>query len=149
MKKFNFSVRFGEHKYYIIFPNEEQDGKLTSYFILNEKKSLIMSKDSYLKLNIKINNSYTYKYSYVENPSEENTLNYIQWTFNNYNGLFKESPLKTFKEIDDLQLESYNFFTNNLSSLISRIWSLLINLTDKYSNVLSYFLKSFYFLEKD
>ena len=149
MKKFNFSVRFGEHKYYIIFPNEEQDGKLTSYFILNEKKSLIMSKDSYLKLNTKNNNSYTYNYSYVDNPSEENTKNFIQWTFNNYNILFKESPLKTFKEIDDLQLESYNFFTNNSSSLISRIWSLLINLTDKYSNVLSYFLKSFYFLEKD
>ena len=149
MKKFNFSVRFGEHKYYIIFPNEEQDGKLTSYFILNEKKSLIMSKDSYLKLNTKNNNSYTYNYSYVDNPSEENTKNFIQWTFNNYNRLFKESSLKTFKEIDDLQLESYNFFTNNSSSLISRIWSLLINLTDKYSNVLSYFLKSFCFLEKD
>ena len=108
-----------------------------------------MSKDSYLKLNTKNNNSYTYNYSYVDNPSEENTKNFIEWTFNNYNRLFKESSLKTFKEIDDLQLESYNFFTNNSSSLISRIWSLLINLTDKYSNVLSYFLKSFYFLEKD
>ena len=97
-----------------------------------------MSKDSYLKLNTKNNNSYTYNYIYVDNPSEENTLNYIQWTFNNYNGLFKELPLKTFKEIDDLQLESYNFFTNNSSSLISRIWSLLINL---YFNIYIIILK--------
>ena len=92
-----------------------------------------LSKNSALKMNIKkiTNNTYEYKYSYLENVSEINTTNMIQWVINNYNGLNKESPLKTFKQIDDLQLETYNFFINKSSTLISRIWSLLINLTEK------------------
>ena len=73
----------------------------------------------------------------------------IQLTINNYNEMFMESKLKSFEKIDDMILESNNFFINDSYNLISRIWSLIINLTDKYSNVLEYFKESFIFLETD
>ena len=150
-KKFNFSVRFGNNRYNIQFPEQDQNKRVTPYFILNEKKSLLLSSNSFIKLNLKNknDNNYNFQFSYIEDPTEENTKNMIQWIFNNYNSLFKESPLNTFEEIDEIRLESYNFFSSNYSSLINRIWSLLINLSDKYSFVIKYLKESFCFLERD
>ena len=150
-KKHNFSVRIKNQRYDILFPEEEQNKKYNPYFILNENNNLLLSKNSFLKINIKNvnNNDYEYKYSYIEEVSEINTKNMIEWTLNNINNLNKETHIKTFNEIDDLQLESYNFFSSNLSSLIGRIWSLLFNLTDKYTSVIEYLQKAFCFLETD
>jgi hypothetical protein len=137
-KKFNFSVRFDNNRYNIQFPDQDQNKRVTPYFILNEKKSLLLSSNSFIRFNLKNknDNNYKFQYSYIEDSTEDNTKNMIQWIFNNYNSLFKESPLNTFEGIDEIRLESYNFFSNNYSSLISRIWSLLINLSDKYSFVI-------------
>ena len=151
IRKYNFSVRLKDQRYDITFPEEEQDRKVNPYFILNEKNSLNLSKNSFIKLNIKIPivNKYKYKFFYNDNSSEGITEYMIQLIMNNLNDLYKESLLKNFKEIDNLQLESYNFFTNNSSTLISRIISLLINLSDKFSNILNYMKEAFCFLERD
>ena len=152
MKKYNFSVRINNNRYDIQFPEVDQDKRITTYFILNEKNSLILSQNSFIKLNIKNqNDNYNYKYIYIEikDQIEEKTKEMIKWTMDNYNSLFKESPLKTFEEIDEMQFESNNFFTNSIYTLISRIWSLIINLADKFMDVLEYFKKAFCFLERD
>ena len=151
IKKYNFSVRLKNERYDIIFPDEDQDKKVNPYFILNEKNSLMLSKNSFLKKNIKniIDNSYDYRIVYLDKMPEENTQNMFKWLTNNINTLYKESPLKSLDEINDLQLETTNFFTNNSSTLISRIWSLLMNLNDKFSEVIKYLKKSCCFLEKD
>ena len=147
-KNYNFSVRINNERYNVVFPDSNQSERITPYFILNEDKSLILSLNSFLKYNKKNDNEKDY-IIYIEEAKEEKTIEMIIWLMDNYNKSFPETQLKIFKEIDELQLESYNFFTNNSSSLISRIWSLLINLTDKYSDVLKYLIKSLCFLETD
>ena len=67
---------------------------------------------------------------------------------NNFNELNKELPINL-DEIDKLQLDTLKFFTNHSSTLIGRIWSLIINLTDKFPDMLSYLKQSCCFLEKD
>ena len=154
LKKYNFSIRIKENRYDIIFTNEDQRNKITPYFVLNEKDSLLLSlKYSYVKKNLKGNKCL---YKYIDNNEdntkediEKKTLQILQWVINNCNKLYRESQIKTLEEIDKLNLESYNFFTSTASTLIGRIWSLIINLTDKYNDVLNYFLESFCFLEKD
>ena len=149
-KKYNFSVRIADYRYNIIFPNEEQDEKLNPYFIFNVKNSLLLSKNSFLKRNKKKNDEYKYQYLYLKEEDEKDTLDFIQLMFKSYDKLYSESPLKTFEEIDNFQTESFNFFvTNNSANLISRIWSLIINLTDKFPDVINYFKRSFSFLEND
>jgi len=73
----------------------------------------------------------------------------LKWVNTNFNELYKESPLKSLDEINNLQLETANFFMSNSCTLISRVWSLLINLTDKFSDVIKYLKNSCCFLEKD
>ena len=151
IKKYNFSVRIRNQRYNIIFEEEDQDNKVNPYFILNEKNSLLLSKNSFLKKNFKNedDNKYEYEIFYLDETPKENTEKMFDLLTTNINELYKESPLKTFKEIDDLQLETANFFTIGSSTLISRIWSLLINLTDKFPEVIKYLKKSCCFLEKD
>ena len=151
LKKYNFSVRIKNQRYDIIFPEEDQDKKINPYFILNEKNSLLLSKGSFLKQNIKnmVDDKYECKIIYLEEDPKENTNNMLSWINDNIKELYKESPLKSFNEIDNLQLETYNFFTTSSSTLISRIWSLLINLTDKFPEIINYLKKSCCFLEKD
>lgn len=52
-KKFNFSVRIKNQRYDIVFPEEDQNHKANPYFVLNEKNSLCLSKESFLKKNYK------------------------------------------------------------------------------------------------
>jgi len=112
---------------------------------LNENNSLCLSKESFLKKNFKNE----CKIIYLEKKPEENTIDMLKWIEKHYNQLYKESCLKTLDEIDNFQLETANFFTTNTSNLISRIWSLLINLIDKFPDVIKYFKNSCCFLEKD
>ena len=152
IRKYNFSIRFSNSKRYdIIFPDEDQDKKVNPYFIFNEINSLKLSKGSYLKKNIKnlADNNYTYKYFYFDDKTEENTNNMFKWLSKNINDLYKQSPLNTLEEIDKLQFETQNFFKGGISSLTSRIWSLIINLTENYPNIIEYLKKSCNFLEKD
>ena len=151
-KKYNFSVRIKNQRYDIIFPDEDQNNKVNPYFILNENNSLCLSKDSFLKKNFKSQtdkNKYDCEIIYLDKTPEENTKNILEWIGNNFNEEYKESPLKTFEEINNLQLETANFFTSNTSTLISRIWSLLFNLTDKFPEIIKYLKKSCCFLEID
>ena len=149
IRKYNFSVRLEDQRYDITFPKENQNDKITPYFILNEKNSLNLSKNSFLKLNKIKDNKYEYIFKYLDDISENNTKDMIKLTIENINSLYKESPLKNFEEIDDLQLESFNFFTSNSCTLIGRVSSLLLNLADKYSDIIKYLKKSFCFLELD
>ena len=147
IKKFNFSIRIGKNRYDIIFHKEDQDKRLTPYFVLNSKNSLILTRESFIKKNNKKDKD---KYIYVQEESENFTEKFIKWVIDNYNTLNKVSPLKTLEEIDNLQLESSLFFTSkNSSSLVGRIWSIIINLTDKFLEIIEYFQKSFCFLEVD
>ena len=150
-KKYNFSVRIRDQRYDIIFPDENQDNKVIPYFILNENNSLLISKNSFLKQKTKnfVDNKDETKILYFEKADEENTDNMFKFIFYNFNGLYKESPLKTNKDIDAFQLQTLNFYTNNISTLVSRIWSLIINLTDKFPDVLKYLKNSCCFLEQD
>ena len=143
-------MRIENNRYDIIFPNEEQDKRYNPYFIFNKNNSLILSKESCIKSCEKNNKDYKYQFKYLDQEDEEMTGKFIQSMFNHYKKMYRESPLKTKEEIDNSQIESFNFFSsNNSSNLISRIWSLIINLTDKFSVVLYYFKKSFCFLESD
>ncbi len=144
-KKINFSVRIKNQRYDIIFEEENQVEKCNPYFVLNENNSLCLSKESFLKKNFKNE----CKIIYLEKKPEENTIDMLTWIEKHYNQLYKESRLKTLDEIDNFQLETANFFTTNTSNLISRIWSLLINLIDKFPDVIKYFKNSCCFLEKD
>ena len=67
----------------------------------------------------------------------------------NFNQLYKEDPLKTNDEIDELQLETLNFFMNNSSTLVGRILSIIINLNDKFSYIIKYLRNACCILEKD
>ena len=150
LKKYNFSVRIKNQRFDIIFPDENQCDKVNPYFILNEENSFCISKGSFLKQTIKNQDEkYETKISYFEDSPEKNTENMLDWISENIKGLYKESPLKTLDEIDKLRLETSNFFTKSLSTLISRIWSLVINLTDKFPEVINYLKKACCFLEKD
>jgi len=75
LKKYNFSIRIKENRYDIVFTNENQRDKITPYFVLNEKDSLLLSlKYSYVKKNLK-GNKYLYKYIDI---SEDNTKEDIE-----------------------------------------------------------------------
>ena len=139
--QYNFSVRIKNNRYDII-SEEDQSKKINPYFILNEKNSLILSNNSYLK---KEN-----QYLYVQDQTEEETKQMIMIMLNYYNKLYMDSEQQIeLSKIDEMQLEINNFFKNNINNLISGIISLIINLTDKNKDVLDYFKESFSFLEKD
>ena len=150
-KKYNFSVRIKNQRYDIIFPDEDQDNKVNPYFILNEKNSLLLSKGSFLKEITKNFNTNEYKQNikyFDEEPSEKTTKDMFDWIAINFNGLYKESPLKTDEEINNLIFETSNFFASH-NTLVSRIWSILINLSDKFADVIKYMKNACCFLEKD
>ena len=71
-KKRNFIVRIEKHKYSIVF-NESQENNIIPYFIFNEKKSMLLSKNSYL--------FFKKKYSYIDNVSDTETSEMINDCF--------------------------------------------------------------------
>ena len=149
-KKINFSIRLENERYDFIFPDEDQDKKINPYFILNEENSLLLSKGTFLKNNYKNNNNRSeYEIFYLEKDPVKNTDNMFDWIRRNFNDLYPESPLKSLNEIDKFNLETPNFFKGNISSLFSRILSIVINLKDKYQPVIEYLKNACCFLEKD
>lgn len=141
--KINFSIRIKQERYDIIFPEEDQVDKYNPYFILNEENSLYISKGSFIKHNNISENDNNYEY--FENSFEEDTKQIFEKLKENFDGAFCEN----LDDIEDLELKTSNFFMGNQSSLISRISSLVINLTDKYSEVIDYCKDSCNFLEAD
>ena len=148
--KYNFSIRIKNNRYDIIFPEEDQNKKINPYFILNQEDSLYLSKGSYLKKNKRnlIDDKLECKIVYLEKTPEENTKNMFDWITYYFNELNNELPIKV-EEISKLKLDTIKFFTNNSSTLIGRILSLIINLMDKFPDVLTYLKQSCCFLEKD
>ena len=140
-KQINFSIRIKDQRYDIEF-KESQANKSNPYFIFNEEKSLYLSNGSFVKKNYNDN-----PYTYLDISPEINTENMLEWLQIYFKSLYNDFPKEN--NIDELQLETSNFFKGNKSTLISRIWSLLINLTDKYSNVIAYLKNNCCFLEND
>ena len=146
IKKINFSIRIEDEIYDIQF-QENQDKKYNPYFILNESDSLLLSEGSYLEQNI--TNPYDNKLKkknilVIEESSEKKTRRMFEYIRD-----LNKLPIKSLEEIDEFQIETRNFFLGEESSLISRILSLIINLTDNLNYPFEYLEKNCCFLEKD
>ena len=144
MNKHNFSIRLNNKRFDIIFKDDDQSPNRNPYFILNEDKSLYLSKGSYIKFNFGKDKDY----KYYDTSPEQNT----ESMFNDLSRYFEESnksSIKFYKNIDNLHLDISNFFIGDISSLISIIWSLIINLTDNYSPLIKYLETNCLFLERD
>ena len=132
-----------DQKFYIIFQNEQSE-KRNPYFIFNEEKSLGLSKVSYIKYNYE-----KYKdYEYLDKSPEQNTEIMFE-NLSRYFQISNQSSIKFYNKIDNLRLDISKFFEGNISSLISMVWSLIINLTDNYQPFIVYLEKHCLFLEKD
>ena len=136
-EKYNFSIQIKNQSYEIKFSEEPHNKKLKPHLVFNEKNSLCLSENSYIK---------GAKYFYLILTPEEKT-NFMFYNLDD--ALFNDPLEKTFNKIDDFQFETDNFFTDNKTPLISRVVSLIINLSDKYPNFIKYLKESFCFLEKD
>ena len=145
-KRINFSIRIKDKRYNITFPEEDQINKYNPYFILNEEKSLNLSRGSLVKENL---SEKEFKIIYLEDPPEINTKYMFEFIRLHLVELYIDSSIKNFDNTNDYQLETSNFFIDDESNLVSRILSLVINLTDKYRDVIEYLKNYCCFLERD
>ena len=146
--KNNFTVRIGNEEYNIKF-DDPQDKKIYCYFILNEKKSTLLSAGSYIGMQ-KNKNKNKYKKAFIKEISQEGTKYLLSIIIQNYNIIYKEKQIteydKNFYKLK--RFESLNFYHSKLSSLIPRIWPILFNFgNNKY--FINYLEKNFIYLEGD
>ena len=130
--KINFSVKIREKEYHIKF-KENQLKKIYTYFILNEKKSVILSIGSYIAMSYRVKNKRKKKKKHknsleiqkenIKEVSFEETKTIFNIIKKNYDFINKEKPLLFYDNnfIKFKKLEASNFYPNKYHSLISRI----------------------------
>ena len=143
----NFSVRIDKSEYNIKF-DDDQSKKIYCYFILNEKNTFLSS-GSYIGMSCKGNkNKIKYKNVFIKDVTKESTKYIISLLTKNYNLLYEDIKILDFDNDfpKHKRLESLNFYYNNLSNLISRIWPIIYNFGNN-GNFINYLEKSFVYLE--
>ena len=145
--KNNFSLREKDNKYDIIF-NEKQSNEINiySYFILNEKESIYLSKGSYLSIyDFSIKKDHKV---YIKEISKEGTIKILTIIMKSLNEI-NENMIENYDVYKlNKRFESSKLFLSNSNSVISRMWSIIFCLSTE-DKIKEYFKNLFCDLEKD